>query len=200
MMRPPSWYTLQSFWFKGQCEVVWPLLPHPDPSLLWMWSSLDWMSYTEQKWRWTRGWVTGVRGSLYYYWSLIFIQKETLEGAEVSLTLRFSLFPNFSLPTRSSSPFWAIFQALSLAYSLTTVHISSFCPLPGWIWTHKSLRCDTLLSGLLILCPHAVCLLWLSLWFSHLTLESQSNKRQRGKIYKTKGGGVGTKVKNGVKK
>lgn len=79
-------------------------------------------------------------------------------------------------------------------YSLTTVHISSFCPLPGWVWTHKSLRCDTLLSGLLILCPHAVCLLWLSLWFSHLTLESQSNKRQRGKI-STKGGGVGTKVK-----
>lgn len=97
------------------------------------------------------------------------------------------------------SPFLTIFQALSLAYSLTTVHISSFCSLPGWIWTHKSLRCDTLLSSLLILCPHAVCLLWLSLWFSHLTLESQSNKRQRGKIYKTKGGGVGTKVKNGVK-
>lgn len=161
---------------------------------------------------WT-GWVTqsrsgggrvggslGLWGSLCYYWSLIFIQKETLEGAEVSLTLRFSLFPNFNLPTRSSSPFWAIFQALSLAYSLTTVQISSFCPLPGWVWTHKSLRCDTLLSGLLILCPHAVCLLWLSLWFSHLTLESQSNKRQRGKIYKTKGGEVGTKVKNGVKK
>ncbi len=123
---------------------------------------------------WT-GWVTqsrsvggcvggslGLRGSLYYYWCLIFIQKDTLVGEAISLVLRFSLFPNFSLSTLSSCLLWPIIQALSLAFSLSIVHISSFCSRPGWIWKHKSLRCDTLLSGLLIICPHAVCLLWLS--------------------------------------
>lgn len=88
-------------------------------------------------------------------------------------------------------------------FLLTLQYLLSLCPLSGWIWTHKFLRCDTLLSGLLILCPHAVCLLWLSLSslvFSSWRDSEKGNKRQRGKIYKTKDGGVGTEVKNGGQK